>query len=456
LAHFEENVLSTINKYNMLNRGDRVVIGLSGGADSCALLCVLSSLRDKLGIKLYAAHLNHGIRGQEAIRDMEFSKNLALRFNVDFVSKTVSVPSYAKENKISPEAAGRVLRYEFFEEVCAQYDCNKIAVAHNKNDRAETIILNIIRGSAARGFEGIKAVNDNIIRPLIETSRDEIEHYAYESKIDYMTDSTNLEDIYARNIVRNNILTQMSKINSNAIGNIIRCSEILSSESEYLDHSVERENIIKSEDDRILVDKNKLISLHTSMRRRVIISALIKLCGNTQNVSSRQIDSLSSNIRTGKVYKFGNGAYAGITSQYVVFSKSLPVSVQYEYKLKIPGIIEVKETGLVYKFEFVSKYEKKSNSLCISLDGIEEDNLILRTKKDGDVFRPFGMNGLKKIKNFFIDSKIPSFERCLYPLLIDDKNVLAVLPIRSSEECRVNENTKKILKITKLGGTYDK
>lgn len=453
---FEENVLDTINKYNMLTCGDRVVVGLSGGADSCALLYALNSLKSTLGISLYAAHLNHEVRGDEALRDMNFSEELAIRYDVPFISKAVNVPEYAKENKISVEAAGRILRYEFFEEVCVQYNCNKIAVAHNKNDRAETILLNIIRGSAAKGFEGIKAVNDNIIRPLIETSRSDIEDYASYNSIDYVTDSTNLEDIYARNIVRNNILTQMSKINSNAIGNIIRCSEILSTESEYIDSVVQRENLIKTEANKVVIDKKRLLQLHVSVRRRTIVYALTKLCGNVQNVSSRQIDSLAGNIKTGKIYKFGNGAYASITSDYVVLSKLLATVPDYTYKVNIPGFAEIKETGAVYKFEFVSKYKKKINSICISLDGVDEDTIILRTRKDGDVFKPFGMTGYKKIKSFFIDNKIPSFERNLFPLLVSGENILAVLPLRTSEDCRVKEDTKKILMITKLGGTYDK
>ncbi len=456
MLSFEAKVIEVINKYNMIENGDRILVGLSGGADSCALLCVLSSIAERFDIKITAAHLNHGIRGEEALRDQEFSKSFAKRYSIPFVTKNVSVPEYTKIHKLSSEEAGRQLRYEFFHEVCKKYNCNKIAVAHNMNDRAETVLLNIIRGSASRGFEGIKAVNNNIIRPLIESSRESIEEYAKDNNIYYVTDSTNSMDIYARNIVRNSIIPNMKKINPGALENIIRCSEIISLENEYIESVIENLSVTEKCDNLIKIDKQRFLSLHVSLKRRVIISALTKLCGSTQNVSLAQINALINNTSTGCQYSFGNGARCVASADEIIFSNTILHQAQYNYKINVPCVLNISETGIAYKFEFVSKYVNKPASICISLDNYDEENLTVRTRNDGDIFSPMGMNGTKKVKKFFIDCKIPSHERGLYPIIECKNKILAIFPLRVSKEARVTNTSKRILMITKLGGTYDK
>lgn len=438
----------------MLESGDRVVVGLSGGADSCTLLSTLCSLKNVLKIEIVAAHLNHGIRGDEALRDMNFSRKFAQGYSLPFVEKTVSVPEYVSKNKLSSEEAGRKLRYEFFYEVCKQYNCNKIAVAHNLNDRAETILLNIIRGSASKGFEGIKPTNGCIIRPLIETSRCDIEEYALQKRISYVTDSTNSEDIYARNIIRNTVLPQMKKINSAALENIIRCSEIISSESSFIDSVLTDSNIIKEYDDMVVIDREAFIKCHDTLKKRSIIKALYLLIGNTQNISYKQIKTLIESISTGNKYSFGNGAYAIVTSDKIEFSKKPYEEIDYSYSIKVPSVLKINETGVEYRFEFVPKHIKKDNSVCIAFD-YDDENLIVRTRNDGDKFHPSGLNGTKKIKNFFIDNKIPVYDRAVYPLVEKNGKILAVIPLRVSEEARVTNKTNKILMITKVGGTYD-
>jgi len=449
------NVCNTIKKYNMLNHGDKVVVGLSGGADSCVLLDVLCRLKDIIGISVVVAHLNHGIRGEEARRDQNFSEIFSKHYNVQFVTSNVNVPEYSARNKISSEMAGRQLRYKFFDEVCKNYNCNKIAVAHNLNDRAETILLNLIRGSAASGMEGIKPTNGNIIRPLVETMRKDIESYAQLNNIDYVTDSTNLEDIYSRNIVRNKILSQMCSINQNAIENIIRCSDIITCENEYINHELDKENVFVCKNDEVHINKIKFIEFHSALKRRCVLEAIRKLNGNSQNISAKQIDLVTNNLKTGNQFQLGNNVQVYITGDSIIFSDKKLGYAEYTYTPKIPGEIEIKETNSVYKFEIVPKYERTENSLCISLDKVDTNNIVLRTKKDGDYFKPFGMTSHKKVKKFFIDSKISLYERNLYPLLIYNNDVLGIIPLRVSEDYKVDKNTKKILKITKTGGTYD-
>lgn len=452
---FYDKLLKTIEKYSLIEPGDRIVVGLSGGADSCTLLHSLARLFEGTDVIFFAAHLNHGIRDDEARRDQIFSEDFSQKCSVNFVTKKVDVPAYARKNKISDEMAGRILRYDFFDEVCKKYNCNKIAVAHNKNDSAETVLLNLIRGTGSNGFEGIKPKNGNIIRPLIETSRAEIESYAQYNKIDFVTDSTNLSDIYARNIIRNQILPKMSEINSAAIDNILRFSEIISQENSFIDLYIKDSELISYNDEKLLIDRKKFLLIHPAIRRRTLLKALKEFQGNTVNVTMRQIDALSTNIKTGNVFSFGNGCMAVINANHIVLAKHLNDDIFYEYSISVPGNLIINETGSEYKFEYVTKYLHRPNTMCISADNIDVSKLVFRSRKPKDTFVPFGMKGSKKVKSFFIDNKIPSYERPYYPLLIYDSEVCCVFPLRVSENYKVTKNTKKILMITKLESTYD-
>lgn len=450
-----QNVMDTIKKFNMFSVGDRVVLGLSGGADSCVLLYVLAELKKELGITLFSAHLHHGIRGAEADRDLESARAFSESLDIPFLSKHVNVPKYAKENKISEETAGRKLRYRFFEEVCKEYNCNKIVVAHNKNDSAETIVLNLIRGSGSNGFGGIKATNGKIVRPLIETSRTDIENFSIEKGILYVNDSTNFCDIYARNIVRNEILPQMSRINLGAINNIVKCSEILSAENDFFESYISEHSFFDIENGEAVISRTKLEKAHIALGRRVVLSAMKSLTGSTNNISFKQIDALISNIKTGLTHAFGNGYYAVVNSDSVIITNNLKDIVTYEYEVKPPCTIQIGENGDRYSFQFVNKPIFSPQTLCICADFIKDNSLVMRSRKDGDSFVPFGMKGSKKLKNFFIEQKIPAYLRSEFPILVNGDEICAVLPLRTSEKYRINSDTTKILMITKLGGTYD-
>ncbi len=454
MLNFSDKIISVIKKFNMIQNGDRILVGLSGGADSTALLYALSLISDNLKISVAAAHLNHGIRGEEALRDKNHSEKFALRLGIPFVSKDVCVPEYAKTHKLSEEMAARVLRYDFFKEACDEYNCNKIAVAHNKNDSIETILLNIIRGSGSKAMDGIKPVNSNIIRPLIETSREEIEEFLAENNIDYVTDSTNLEDSYARNIVRNHIFPKMKMINENAVNNILRTSSIIRAESEYIENEAKKLGIVWDNSDSVSIKRHEFSALNTALARRTLMLAIDTLCGNTLNVSNSQIDSVISNLKTGNIFSFGNGSKALITANEITLTKTIDSIPEYEYEITLPGDLYVKESGISYSFEFTDVYKPAPNTLFICADNL--DKITVRTRKDGDTFVPYGMKGTKKVKSFYIDSKIPSIKRNLYPVVVSNNKILAVLPLRINDEFKITKNTKKILRISSFGGTYDK
>ncbi len=450
MSNLENLFLKTISEHNMFSSGDRIVVGLSGGADSCVLLYVLNKFKSEFGIKIAAAHLNHGIRGQEALRDMQFADKFAKSLGVEFYSKIADVPLYAKENSLSEETAGRNLRYAFFDEICKNNNFNKIAVAHNENDRVETILMNLIRGCGANGLEGIKATNKNIIRPLININRTDIENYAKKNCIQYVTDSTNNENIYTRNLIRNKILPLMSDINSNVINNIIRTSDIVSEENTFIDEICnEKCSLYKTDNNHVYVNKETFCQLKPTEKRRIILMAINTLCGSVDNISFSQIQNALKTQETGKNFIFSNGVTLIFTANSLEFTKKLNVINSYCYEAKINETITVPETGLSYSITCAEKISKDKNTLYISADNIDLKNLKIRTKNDGDVFQPSGLDGRsKKVKKFFIDSKIPAGERNKYPLLVCNNEILAILPIRVSHKFLITNNTKRVIKIS--------
>ena len=244
----ENNVLDTIKRYNMLESGDKVVVGVSGGPDSMTLLNILYNLKEKLNITIYVAHINHMIR-KEADSETEYVIKSCDKLGIKVFVKKTHVEDEAKRLRISTEEAGRNIRYKFFEEVAQKTGSNKIATAHNSNDNAETVLMNIIRGSSTSGLKGIEKVRDNkFVRPLIETSREEIEEYCKMKNLQPMYDKSNKENIYTRNKIRNLLIPYLQKeFNPNIIQGINRLSELATAEDEFLN------KIAKKEYNRLLI-----------------------------------------------------------------------------------------------------------------------------------------------------------------------------------------------------------
>ena len=234
MTQFELYVEATIKKYNMLDVGDTVIAGVSGGADSVAMLHTLCSLRDKYKLHIICAHLNHGIRGEEAQRDTDYVKQLCGKLGVECITEYKDIPAIAAESRQSEELAGRNQRYMLFEKLLKEAGGGKIAVAHNKNDSVETVLIKLTRGCSLNGLRGIAPVNGNIVRPLIECDRASIEQYLHDSHVPYMTDSTNNENIYTRNIVRNSVIPVLQSINPGFVNTVFANSRLIAEDDDYL------------------------------------------------------------------------------------------------------------------------------------------------------------------------------------------------------------------------------
>ena len=236
-------VIRTIEKYNLLEKGDKIVVALSGGADSVSLLDALYSLKELYNLTIYTAHVNHGIRGEEADRDENFCKMLSKKYNAELFIKKADVKAIAQQQKISEELCGRNVRYTFFEELSKKLDA-KIATAHTASDNAETLLFNIIRGTSVSGAGAIPPRRDNIIRPLIELTRADIEQYCVDNRLEYVNDSTNYTDEYTRNNIRHNIIPILTRINPNFEQAAMRFSENAREIADYLKAETETAGMI--------------------------------------------------------------------------------------------------------------------------------------------------------------------------------------------------------------------
>lgn len=292
----EEAVLKTIEKYNLIKANDKIVLGVSGGPDSLFMLNILNNLKEKLHIKLVVAHINHMIR-DEADSEEQFVKAFCKKINVEFYSKRIEVEKYANNNKIGLEEAGRKIRYEFFEEVCEQTGSNKIAVAHNKNDKVETMIMHILRGSGISGLQGIQPqTNNKIIRPIIEIERKDIEKYCEENNLEPRIDKSNFDNSYTRNKIRNVVIPYIKQeFNPNFIETMTRLSEVITEENTFLNKLTETEYkkiFIQKNSKEIVLDLKKFNELDNIIKKRIILYTVSNLRGGSQGIEKVHIEDI--------------------------------------------------------------------------------------------------------------------------------------------------------------------
>ena len=293
----KKKVLETIKKYNLIEKGDKIVLAVSGGPDSISMLNILNEIKEEkiIDFNICVAHVNHMIR-KEAKEDEEYVKKYCKQKKIDFYSKSIDVQKIANNNKVGTEEAGRYARYKFFDEILEKTASNKIAIAHNKNDKAETIIMNLIRGTGITGLKGIEAKRGKYIRPLIECKRDEIEEYCEKENLNPRIDKTNFQNIYTRNKIRNIVIPYIEKeFNPNIIETINRLSELVEEEENYMEKQVEKtyKNIVLEEKEKEIVLDLKLFNNEEKViKSKVIIYTITRLFGTSKEISKIHIDDL--------------------------------------------------------------------------------------------------------------------------------------------------------------------
>lgn len=442
----ERSMLKRAEK-TMLDHGmtdiGSVLVGLSGGADSVALLSVLCGLAGKYGFCVSAAHINHCLRGETAERDEAFSRAAAKRAGVPFYLLRADVRGRAAERGISEELAGREIRYEFFEKICKENGIDAIATAHHRNDNAETILMNFMRGSGISGLCGIPYRRGKIIRPLLDVTRAEIERYCSENMLEYVTDETNLETEYTRNKVRNILIPQIEQMfNPGFVQTVTRNAPVIAEDEDYLSSEARREYKRLENDGFDLSEFNRL---HRALRSRIIRMAIEPLC-STADVPSAVIESvieLAEENRTGSRCDIARGIAARIEYGRLRFGAVRTESGGFAYRIRIGEKIYIPELKAEVLAEY-ARIREDDGAQYFSAENIESSVIEVRSRREGDSFCPAGMRGTKKLKDYMIDEKIPRDKRNSVGLLTIDGKIAWVIGKRRDSRFKFKDHGIKI------------
>lgn len=438
----KEDVLSVIKRYNMLENCDRIVVGLSGGADSVCLLSVLNSLKAEYGFSLVAAHINHGIRGAEAQRDEESCKRLCESLNVPLEILHADIPTLSKQQGIGEEECGRIVRYDFFRSLAGER--GKIATAHNLNDNAETLLLNLVRGAGSKGACGIPPVRDNIIRPLIETDRKSIEKYCEENELKYVTDSTNLECEYSRNKIRIKVLPTLCEINQNAVGALSGFASRMREQEAFLE-SVVNEKYAQCVKNSVLYEA-EFPALDIFLKKRIAGRFLSELSHG--EVESKHIDDFLRFVGSGKTLVTASATEI-VSRDGRIFKKP-----EQAEQFSVDFSLDDKTVNLPFCEISIEKYDTKDlqNLNKDMLDNLIDcdkisNTLILRSRKDGDKFTFSKRRITKTVKKLFNEDKIPPEVRNRIIILDSDGEVVWLRGYGTNKKFRIGANTKKAIKL---------
>ena len=452
-------VLETIDKHNMISYGDKIVVGLSGGPDSVCLVHLLSRLRGSRGIEVYAAHLNHQIRGIEAHKDALYVSKLCKSLDIPLFMKSEDVPTYCREKGLSLEEGARKIRYDMFFEIKEKTGANSIAIGHNMNDQAETVLMRMMRGTGLKGLRGIEYKRENgIIRPILDISRKDIEAYCRQHGFEPKIDKTNLESIYTRNRIRLELLPYMEEhFNSNVTESVVRMSNSLKCDGDYIDSEAQKayESVSINKKDGIEISVNEISKYHEAIKTRVIRYAIRDVLGDISFVDMKHIEEvleLEDDSKKGKMLNLPRGLYVYRNEGCYLFTmnKITYEDVEYSYNLPKNGFVKIKELDSVVETDIISIDKYKSLKHDENTKYIDFNKIIggitVRNRQPGDKIKL--KSGTKKIKQLFIDLKIPKEYRSRVPIIADDEGILLAGNYRMSERCKIDDDTKEILRIS--------
>ena len=460
---FYERIFKFIRQYQMIEAGERVLVGVSGGVDSVVLLHVLYQLRERLGIDLHVVHLNHQFRGKEAARDADFVRRCAFRLQLACTIESFDTPALIRQKKLSPQDAARQVRYKFFETLASRINAQKIATAHHADDQAETVLLGMIRGVGIHGLGGIQPVlHQTIIRPFLTTTREQIEAYAQAEGLDYVFDSSNTSRKYLRNAIRLDLLPFLKQKFTPAIVKRLTAYAQLFQEDAFFIDKITRERYIqicRNVDDVINIDLELFTQENVTIQREIVYKAFEELTGSRHRLETDHARAVIELFTRKKV-----GKWLSLPEKVIAVRRSYPLGCLQRDReetlqrsippvfLTIPGKTtcddfcvetEIFDTTRpkLYRHRgtktthVVSQY---TDYACLCLP------ITVRSRLPGDRFRPLGMQGKKSLKKFFIDRKVPRDKRNSIPLIVDNKGIIWVVGYSIDDRVKITENTKKI------------
>ncbi|MDI9241982.1 tRNA lysidine(34) synthetase TilS [Fusibacillus kribbianus] len=476
-----QKVLDIIKQEELIQAGETVAVGVSGGADSICLLSVLWELKERLDIRVAAVHVHHGIRGAEADRDEAFVRRFCQERDVPLLVYHRQVPKLAAELGLSEEEAGRMARYECFRQAKKGLPADRIAVAHNQNDHAETVLFHLFRGSGLTGLSGMAAkaplpfdgTEKCLIRPLLRVTRREIENYLAEKGLSCCQDSTNASEEYARNRIRNRILPEACRINEEAVQNIARAAEMIAAADRWVNRQAGEwigKHVIFGEN-RAEFPCEELLGLEELLSGCVLRSILERLTGSLKDITKRHTDSILklAGQQTGRKLTLPGGleavrvyeklqislrekTKAGGTEETELSQAGAELFLKPEEEWKTAELFGFCFRYRIFERQPGQKIPENRYTKWFAYDKIK-GNLSLRARRTGDWFQAFSDGRRQTVKAYMVNEKIPSGERNRLPLLCEGSHVLWVVGGRTCEGCRVTQETRWILEVSARTGS---
>ena len=449
-----------IDRHQLLTRGDKVIVACSGGPDSLALLHILLRLQKDDELELKVAHVNHMFR-PAATDEANYVQTVALQWGLSCEIAQIDVPRYIKETGLSAQEAARFVRYGFLQQAADNWEGAKIATGHHRDDQAETVLLHLLRGGGGSGLGGMRPRNGQVIRPLLPVSRDAIEEYCRKEGLEPVQDESNLQTKYLRNRVRLRLLPQLeSEYNPALRDSLWRTSQIIGDEHDLITALAEKEwrTLAKEDDEDIHLTIESLSALPVALQREIFRLAIEKKQGHIRGIQFIHVETLIESACTGQpgaVTELPGGIDVVKGYETLVFTwrdknrnqagrKIAPVM------LPLPGRAQWGSMVIVAKqIDHVGKLT--SFQAAFDMDEIEQP-LHIRQRQAGEKFQPLGLQGSKKLKDFFIDAKVPRHKRDTVPLVCDNKGILWVAGYRQAERGKITAATRRIIQLTLITG----
>lgn len=460
LGMFIQKIKKTIEKFSMLKKGDHVVVAVSGGADSVALLSVLNSLKEELGLTVTAAHMDHMIRGYESKKEMAFVRSLTAKMGVECIAKAKDVSAVKNDDGLSLQEAARDVRYEFFRETLNMAQADKVAIGHHGDDQVETALMWFIRGASLKGLSGMPPKREGIfIRPLIETTRKEIEQYLKENGIEYVRDTSKNEQQYLRNDIRHNLLPLLRKEYNPQIDDaILRMTHLLRQDDEVLESYTKQavdECFIEFDED-ICCSIEKMKKYPEALHGRMVMELVERIKGDTRGITFKHVGSVCACISEGpsKVVQLPQGLCVWREYDKLIFTYKQEQEPQYHFSYdSLPESVRIEEAGMKLFFNVLGNpdvekllEQHEPGTEFLNYDEIKFP-LAIRSVLSGDRFFPLGMEHSRKLKDFFIDLKVPVRDRSRIPLLLSEERIAYVCGLRIDDRFKLKKCKSRVLKV---------
>ncbi|MDY6950888.1 MAG: tRNA lysidine(34) synthetase TilS [Thermodesulfobacteriota bacterium] len=462
-ATYEEflaGVDAAIEHYNMLAPEDIVVVGVSGGPDSVALLHCLVALKERRCLNVVVAHLNHQLRGETASQEAVFVKSLALRLGVPCEIGERDVASYAHEHRLSIQEAARKVRYAFYRDVCRKHGATKIALGHQADDNAESVLIHLLRGTGPKGLAGIPPVRDRcIIRPLIEMHRAQILRFLEAGGVAYVEDQSNVDFKYLRNRIRHELLPSLrAEYNPKVVWALTRLAAIARDEEDFWGGQVAaafKELVLEQKKDSLVLSASGLAGLHPALVRRLVRHAVLSLRGDLRRLGHQHVEAVvhlaTSSSPSGRI-DLPRGVMALRDRDELLFLLGLPEKrPAFEYQISSTGSTFLHEISARLRLSLCEVTQVgapgtyPSSTAFMDLSAVPFP-LTVRSPQAGDRFRPLGMSGSQKVKTFFINLKVPRWKRRRCPILLSGSKIVWVAGYRIDDSAKVTEKTTQVLK----------